>query len=38
MGKGPIKPIAVSGAVLLIGAHQLLLRGLSQPDTNEAPV
>lgn len=28
---GPLKPIAVSGAVLLLGAHLLLLRSLAQP-------
>lgn len=30
---GPVKPIAVTGAVLLIGAHLLILRGLSQRGT-----
>jgi len=30
---GPVKPIAVTGAVLLIGAHLLILRSLSQRDT-----
>lgn len=35
---GPFKPMAVSGAILLIGAHLLLLRSLSQPEETKAPV
>jgi hypothetical protein len=30
---GPVKPIAVTGAVLLVGANLLILRGLSQRST-----